>query len=167
LVRRGGGQPPTQARQRDVPPRNRSTDADAAATIRPMLMLCPPHPPRNNARLSPGPRQWTRRPTPGGPPGGGPPGGRRGPQFDVLALEGPLAPATSCKLTGATTGQETEYTTLHAYQKETKATATGAQLAQLNIRARSIMAGGEALPPAVRHPQLDRQDAGREAQGIR
>jgi len=95
-----------------------------------------------------GPGNGPGGPPSGGPPGSGPPGGRRGPQFDLLALEGPLTPADFSKLTGATTGQETEYSTLHErYLKDTKATRDSAHLAQLNIRAAIDHGRREALSP--------------------
>jgi hypothetical protein len=95
-----------------------------------------------------GPGTGPGGPPSGGPPGGGPPGGRRGPQFDLLALEGPLAPADFVKVTGATTGQEIEYTTLYeGYRKATRATRDSAQLAQQNIQAALDHGRREALPP--------------------
>lgn len=95
-----------------------------------------------------GPGAGPGGPPSGGPPGGGSPGGRRGPQFDLLALEGPLAPGDFVKVTGATTGQESEYTTLfNGYQKATRATRDSAQLAQQNIRAALDHGRREALPP--------------------
>ncbi len=95
-----------------------------------------------------GPGYGPGGPPSGGPPGGGPPGGRRGPQFDLLAVEGPLAPGDFVKVTGATTGQEAEYITLYdGYQKETRPTRDSAQLAQQNIRAAIDHGRREALPP--------------------
>jgi len=114
----------------------------------PLLMLCLPILLATTPASAQGPGAGPGGPPPGGPPGGGPPGGRRGPQFDVLALEGPLAPGDFVKVTGATTGQESEYTTLYtAYQKETKATRDSAQLAQLNIRGAIDHGRRDALPP--------------------
>jgi hypothetical protein len=84
----------------------------------------------------------------GGPPGGGPPGGRRGPQFDLLALEGPPTPADFAKVTGATPEQQAQYSMHYdAYRKETKATRDSAQLAQQNIRAALDHGRREAMPP--------------------
>jgi len=95
-----------------------------------------------------GPGNGPGGPPSGGPPGSGPPGGRRGPQFDLLALEGPLLPTDFAKLTGATTDQEIEYTTLRErYLNDTRATRDSAQLAQLNIRAAIDHGRREALPP--------------------
>ena len=114
----------------------------------PLLMLSLPILLATTPASAQGPGAGPGGPPPGGPPGGGPPGGRRGPQFDILALEGPLAPGDFVKVTGATTGQESEYTTLYtAYQKETKATRDSAQLAQLNIRAAIDHGRRDALPP--------------------
>ncbi len=85
---------------------------------------------------------------PAGPPGGGPPGGRRGPQFDLLALEGPVTPAEFEKVTGATPEQKAEYATLFdSFQKDTRATRDSAKLAQQNIRAALDHGRREALPP--------------------
>ena len=87
-------------------------------------------------------------PPSGGPPGGGPPGGRRGPSFDLLALEGPLTPADFEKVTGATPEQKAGYTTLFDdFQKDTRATRDSAKLAQINIRAALDRGRREALPP--------------------
>lgn len=95
-----------------------------------------------------GPGNGPGGPPSGGSPGGGPPGGRRGPPFDLVALEGPPAPADFAKVTGATTEQQTEYTTLYdAYRKDTRATRDSAQLAQLNIQAAVDHGRREALPP--------------------
>ena len=95
-----------------------------------------------------GPGYGPGGPPSGGPPGGGPPGGRRGPPFDLLALEGPLTPPDFEKVTGATPEQKAEYTTLYdSFQKDTKATRDSAQLAQLNIRAAVDRERREALPP--------------------
>ena len=95
-----------------------------------------------------GPGAGPGGPASGGPPGGGSPGGRRGPQFDLLGLEGPLPPGDFVTVTGATTGQEAEYTTLYtAYQKATRTTRDSAQLAQQNIRAAVDHGRREALPP--------------------
>ena len=95
-----------------------------------------------------GPGYGPGGPPSGGPPGGGPPGGHRGPQFDLLALEGPLAPDDFEKVTGATPEQKAEYTTLYdGFQKDTRATRDSAQLAQQNIRAALDHGRREALPP--------------------
>ena len=95
-----------------------------------------------------GPGYGPGGPPPGGPPGGGPPGGRRGPQFDLLALEGPVTPARFEQVTGATLEQKAEYTTLYeSFQQDTKATRDSAQLAQLNIRGAIDHGRREALPP--------------------
>ena len=95
-----------------------------------------------------GPGNGPGGPPSGGPPGGGPPGGRRGPQFDLLALEGPPTPADFTKVTGATTEQQAQYSMHYdAYRRETKATRDSAQLAQLNIRAAVDHGRREALPP--------------------
>lgn len=95
-----------------------------------------------------GPGNGPGGPPSGGPPGGGPPGGRRGPSFDVLALEGPITPPDFTKVTGATTEQTAQYTTLFdSYQADTRTTRDSAQLAQLNIRAAIDRGRREALPP--------------------
>lgn len=97
-----------------------------------------------------GPGYGPGGPPSGGPPGGAPPGGRRGPQFDLLALEGPLAPNDFEKVTGATPEQKAEYTTLYdSFQKDTRATRDSAQLAQQNIRAALDHGRRDALPPLV------------------
>jgi Spy/CpxP family protein refolding chaperone len=95
-----------------------------------------------------GPGYGPGGPPSGGPPGGGPPGGRRGPQFDLLALEGPPTPADFTRVTGATTEQQAQYSMHYdAYRRETKATRDSAQLAQQNIRAAFDHGRREAVPP--------------------
>lgn len=94
-----------------------------------------------------GPGTGPGGPPPGGPHGG-PPGGRRGPDFDILALEGPLTPAAFTTVTGATTGQEAEYGKLYAaWLGDTKAARDSLDLAQQNIRAALDHGRREALPP--------------------
>ncbi len=95
-----------------------------------------------------GPGKGPGGPPSGGPPGGPPPGGRPGPQFDILALEGPPTPQDFVKVTGATPDQESGYVALYdAYQKDTRATRDSAQLAQQNITAAIDHGRREAVPP--------------------
>ena len=95
-----------------------------------------------------GPGTGPGGPPSGGPHGGPPPGGRRGPDFDILALEGPLSPPDFTKVTGATTGQEAEYGKLYTtWLSDTKAARDSLDLAQQNIRAAIDRGRREALPP--------------------